>query len=700
MIYLLSQLTVQKIVDGFEMVQFAIDIGVKTRDFVIWVANLLTQDYTPGLIAALLLVILLGSLIYCWLQFNKRLNALRWFSKIINDYDTPQSFTASITDVDQKILEKKDNKHFVSLVAAWREYRETLVLSGEGHSRHLRNSVRPSTFFNVEDLGYGPKFWRIVPGLFVTVGLFLTFLGLVAALSAMNVGSADPTALQKSLDNLLKAASAKFIMSLTGLFCSIIFTVVLRSRIESVETLVHKICSKTEFLLKFISLEDIANNQLQAIKEQREHFRSIGLELVAEFGRPLREELPNSISQSITQAMAPIMERVNKIGSDGVGSMVEDLSQKFSNDVSGALEKASESIEKAGRKIGDLATRMDQSSGNMNEQLMSSIASLGNALEKIQQNSQNSATKTTETLEQGSEQLLLVMSESLQGIRENTSQGAEAIKEAAAEMRASAETFRDTISNATQDGSKYVKEQLEKTADSASGAINTAGNTVLQSFGITAERISEISNNFSTKMSEELIEPIITLSEKFGNLSREISSGTTQFSKLTDSVKTGSEATVNAALTLKTASNNLALSAEPIRSTIENIERAVTKLENSTNQTASIITNGVQSTIKSADQALKTASTMLQGEQSAVESVINGLNEVVKRLQGQGDKLDQLDTKLGSAFESYALHTEKALDLMQNHVRKMQEELTPALDTMREIVEQAEKFIPQSRVRN
>jgi hypothetical protein len=44
------------------------------------------------------------------------------------------------------------------------------------------------------------------------------------------IGRESPTLVQASLRDLLTIASAKFIMSLTGLFCSIVFTVVLRSR--------------------------------------------------------------------------------------------------------------------------------------------------------------------------------------------------------------------------------------------------------------------------------------------------------------------------------------------------------------------------------------------------------------------------------------------------------------------------------------
>ncbi|MCY4057118.1 MAG: hypothetical protein OXG44_03865 [Gammaproteobacteria bacterium] len=67
--------------------------------------------------------------------------------------------------------------------------------------------------------------------------------------------------------------------------------------------------------------------------------------------------------------------------------------------------------------------------------------------------------------------------------------------------------------------------------------------------------------------------------------------------------------------------------------------------------------------------------------------------------RGQGDRLDDIDQKLGRAFENYRSQVATAVDALHGHVREMQEKLTPALDTMREIVEQAERFVPEQRAR-
>ncbi|MEA5159814.1 hypothetical protein U5903_03410 [Cereibacter johrii] len=66
-------------------------------------------------------------------------------------------------------------------------------------------------------------------------------------------------------------------------------------------------------------------------------------------------------------------------------------------------------------------------------------------------------------------------------------------------------------------------------------------------------------------------------------------------------------------------------------------------------------------------------------------------------MKGQGERLDDIDGKLGQAFDTYAAQVARAVDMLFGHVREMQDHLNPALDTMKEIVEQAEQFAPQQR---
>ena len=62
------------------------------------------------------------------------------------------------------------------------------------------------------------------------------------------------------------------------------------------------------------------------------------------------------------------------------------------------------------------------------------------------------------------------------------------------------------------------------------------------------------------------------------------------------------------------------------------------------------------------------------------------MQDVIEDFKGQGDRLDDIDEKLGAAFETYAEHVESQLEEMKLHARELLEATTPALDKMREVV--------------
>jgi hypothetical protein len=66
-------------------------------------------------------------------------------------------------------------------------------------------------------------------------------------------------------------------------------------------------------------------------------------------------------------------------------------------------------------------------------------------------------------------------------------------------------------------------------------------------------------------------------------------------------------------------------------------------------------------------------------------------------MRGQGERLDSMDQKLGDAFEKYRHEVESAMGSLDDHVRKIHEQYSPALATLETLVQQIEEFVPSSR---
>ena len=86
----------------------------------------------------------------------------------------------------------------------------------------------------------------------------------------------------------------------------------------------------------------------------------------------------------------------------------------------------------------------------------------------------------------------------------------------------------------------------------------------------------------------------------------------------------------------------------------------------------------------------------LASKATAVDATLDGVSVMLDRLRGQGDRIDDIDVKLGKAFDAYTRQVAGAVDGMRHHVQELLERLAPALDTLQIIVDQAEQFAPQS----
>lgn len=152
-------------------------------DVVVRISDLLREEYTPGLVSAALLALLLWVVGHFGFYTLRRCRALNAMRRVVAAAADPIAFSDSLSEVNRNVKELGTRRASSprSLVAtAWDEYSETFVQHREGDQSILCNSVRPSQFFNPEDLHFGVGFWRVWPGLFVTIGLFLTFLGLIS----------------------------------------------------------------------------------------------------------------------------------------------------------------------------------------------------------------------------------------------------------------------------------------------------------------------------------------------------------------------------------------------------------------------------------------------------------------------------------------------------------------------------------------
>ena len=458
--------------------------GKSVVDFILFLAGWLTDKDMPGWVS-LVLVVFLVVLSLCYINVTRRfVGAVRSVRAILRVEGGRKITRERLIDIDRELAEDRARgPHHDRLGRAWREFNET-SLPPVADSGVLRNTVRPFVFFNREDLGLEAGMWRQVPALFVSVGLLLTFLGLVAALEqtgqvlASNSTAGGPLA---GLTKLLTVASAKFIMSLTGLFCSIIFTVVLRFSAKRKDEALHTLCADIERGCDFISEQGVLREMLEQAQEQTTHLQTFSTELVAQVAQPLKEDLPNAIRESIGQAMQPVIDNISHGTNQGIESLVGSVSGQLVEGVEGSVREMKELMEAVSTRLDEAAGRLDRSSEAMTGNVDEAVGSLVGRVERLSAGIDDSTErlgKYAESIE-GSATVVTSSSEQLSESSASLSEATGPIRDSIVEIQASTQSMRET-SERTESILRHSHEVVEASHAAVQEGLRTLDRSVTE----------------------------------------------------------------------------------------------------------------------------------------------------------------------------------------------------------------------------
>jgi len=679
-------------------------LGVATKDLVLELAGWLKNAAAPGLVSILLIVSLLVAATWFFMWVRRRSLALRRASAMIRKAADVASFRVEAPQIDARFhaWEGSRNPAERAIAAAWSEYRETNASEDRDGALTIRNALRPNLFFNMEDLNFATGRWRILPGLFVSIGLALTFLGLISALaetSSLLTPGANEAAKQNALRDLLTIASAKFIMSLTGLVASIIFTVVLRRGLGRLDGDLHGLCSAIEQRLSYVSLEQLAMDQLAAIRDQKEHLTKLNAELIADLGRPLREELPAAISRSIAEAMAPVVASVGQAGAAGMGDMVRDLSSRFSSDVGEALGAASARLAEAGERLGGLATRMDQSTERAGATMDASVARLADAVGELRTGMAQTAAQTSEAFSLGADRMLDAMNQTLERIRENTEQSAAALTRAVEAMTGAGSSFRNDVSAAGAEARVAAARELGAAASDAAATVGAAGASVTQAFEALSRSVAAQASEAADAARTELLAPIAALRDALSDIVRRAEGAGAEMARFAEATAHGAASSEQAARGLGESAGAIASAADPIRDALRRMESAVATASEASSGAAEESRLAAERVARVSQESFRAAETLLGAERHAIETGLAAINAALNRLGEMSGRFDQIDAQLGEAFETFESKVRSAITEVGEHADKVYGQYSGALDTLREVVDSARELYPDSERR-
>ncbi|HEX6010227.1 MAG TPA: hypothetical protein VFY87_00190 [Geminicoccaceae bacterium] len=265
----------------------------------------LARPWVPWALAGLIV----ASAVAIWLDFRYRriapvMAGLRRAIALVEESEGPSGFKRRF----QTIYKGLADNPVVGEV--WRAYASTIA-PAPGLEDALGYSRRPRENFDEGLLavaGVNLRLYHAIPNLLVGSGLLFTFLGLIAALffASQAIAGADIGEAQHALRELLAAATFKFVTSVAGLGCSLVFSWREKALLHRVQRLLARLCAALEERMVPITSESLAMNQLGELKAQHAELRRMSRNLILR----VPEEIEARLAEELGGAVVPLRHAI------------------------------------------------------------------------------------------------------------------------------------------------------------------------------------------------------------------------------------------------------------------------------------------------------------------------------------------------------------------------------------------------------
>jgi hypothetical protein len=349
---------------------------------------------------------------------------------------------------------------------SWKEFDETLVKTGGP----IRNTLRPQTFFNIallKDRLVGLKFMTAIPGYFVGLGLLLTFVGLVIALSKagmatsaaqMDGAGTGAEAMQRALRELLQAASFKFSTSIAGLGSSILLSLFFRCYTIGVESSLASFCEALEEKLDYVAPQSVTLIMVEQLEAQLAELKAINSE---QFFSRLGQEVAPSIHGAMQGVIAPLVDRV--------GAAVDKLSTHSQSGMEDLLDRFTQNLQLgAGAELRDLSA---------------TLQSLQGALEQTRSGLSGSGEEFARHMSGAAENLNRLVLEAGQSLGRSSEQNRETLEQVVASLQATFETANARVERELANAASGASDRLESSMSRVLAGLEAQVSSLQQTLG-------------------------------------------------------------------------------------------------------------------------------------------------------------------------------------------------------------------------
>ncbi|MHA3793046.1 anti-phage ZorAB system protein ZorA [Rhizorhabdus wittichii] len=429
-------------------------------------------------------------------------------------------FARRFNDIDEQMMEVS-HAEALPLRRTWEEYRETIV---DPSAEVLHNTARPEHFFfNLGDRHRGLGWFA---NIFIALGLLITFLGIIAALSTLDF-SGGVDAMQGRLNELMKVAGAKFWASVGGIVASIVLRAYDYRFSKRINDGLSALCDGLEHGMAYLPPQRIASAQLEQLKEQTPALRAFSEQLAAAIDGALEKQMApmighlGSIQQGIDKISGGGGQAVRDAIASGAGAEMSNLAEAIgamtlsmtamSEGLARQTGEADRQIEEAVRRFGQASEEMRAAFGELNRNF-SVVA------DRMRADSEEASTIARAQMAE----LLGNLGATLDGMKTG-------LAAAAGEMGAAS-------SRAANDAARIGQEAMERSFEGFVDRFNQAGEPLIDSMKSAGSAISTSADRLSSAQSaigdharaiEQVAARSTDLATTFGTVAKDVEAAST-----------------------------------------------------------------------------------------------------------------------------------------------------------------------------
>ena len=576
-----------------------------------------------------------------------------------------EAFTNNFSDVDEKL------KKLPHIKRPWEEFTETLIppldAVDDPDYRVFRNTQRPENFFRASVTTNLIKPW-LSGEILIGLGLMLTFFGLVAALTIAGPAFVSGGDIKATLGVLISTAGAKFLASIGGLLGSILIAIYQGYARNTVNRQLFKLCDLLEARLYYASAERIMADQYGHMKRQTRNLEELGNSIAVAIGDRIENAMSN-MPGLLGEAMSPMAQSIDNLRdavSDSNKEGLTELVGEFKRELTGAGE---ESMKQMAAQLENVSTIMG-----------TTVSSLQQTTNMLQESLTGSAQQAAAQLQQGSDAFADTLREAMAGMVTGQTALQDTLNNVVDKLASGADQFDERL-NKQRD---QMAENMSRVVDSMNQAISQKTQQATEQMGGKINQIIESSGqqaansleSWAGSFVEKMEAPISGIRGSLEDWSSKTAVVTQSLTQINEALDRHKQSIENSSVMLQSSGQKMAESArsvsdatQPLKTAAEAAARATQSLEHMTKESS----DGLLEFSRQIGSAISENQAMLIALKSTWE-------EQAGQLQGADQALEQ-------AFAQITRNLQSTLENMNHFVDKTNRSFADALQSLGGIVE-------------